>query len=199
MRKDNIRKRSTSKIRPTMAVKLVLLFLSGVVLISAKGKDCAPSFCSCKKYEVHCEMPEDANKQMTYYEYAAAQCKSHGGVLANLADPDVDAMLKKFIANEGLDGSACINNFGFFIGLTDPNYDGSFVWSNGNPLCQGCYTNWAPGEPNNNDKKDENGQNCGQLWYRSNHNGLWDDEYCNERPKGYVCEIPNNCCCSETP
>ncbi|XP_070559747.1 perlucin-like protein [Ptychodera flava] len=145
-------------------------------------------------------MPGDANSNgLTYQGYAADQCAARGGYLANLVDSEIDSMVKNFIADKGLDGPPCIKKYGFFIGLSDATTEGTYVWSNGNPICPGSFTNWAPGEPNNNTRKDPAGQDCVQLWYRFGHNGLWDDEYCNFRPKGYICEIPNHCCCSEAP
>ncbi|XP_070543934.1 low affinity immunoglobulin epsilon Fc receptor-like [Ptychodera flava] len=91
----------------------------------------------------------------------------------------------------------CITKFGFWIGLDDRFEEGEYIWSDGSPLCPPCcYTNWARGEPNDNKKKDPLGQDCVQLWFRGSHNGKWDDEYCNYRPKGIVCEIPDPHCYS---
>ncbi|XP_070557330.1 lectin BRA-3-like [Ptychodera flava] len=145
-------------------------------------------------------MPEDANAgEFTYYTYAEDQCAQRGGYLANLDNAYIDSLVKDFISAEDLDGPPCINkpSFGFFIGLNDTVTENTFVWTNGNVICDGDFTNWAPGEPNNNMNKDPDGQDCVQLWYRFGHDGLWDDEYCNFRTKGYICEIPTNCCCSE--
>ncbi|XP_070532391.1 perlucin-like protein [Ptychodera flava] len=147
-------------------------------------------------------MPEDANSYgMTYYGYAEAKCRERGGSLANLVDAQIDSMVRAFIAGNGLDGPPCINKptWGFFIGLTDADSEGTYVWNNGIEICGNGFTNWAPGEPNNNTNKDKDGQDCVQLWYRRGYDGLWDDEYCNFRPKGFICEIPNHCCCSEAP
>ncbi|XP_070557287.1 collectin-10-like [Ptychodera flava] len=147
-------------------------------------------------------MPEDANEGgLTYYQYAQAQCAAHNGTLANLDTEEIDTMVRTFISNQELDGPPCINkpSYGFFIGLTDADEEGKFVWGNGNVICPGDFENWAPGEPNNNTKHDPNGQDYVQLWYRFGHDGLWDDEYCNHRIKGYICEFDTYCCCSDAP
>ncbi|XP_070558459.1 perlucin-like protein [Ptychodera flava] len=183
-----------------MDPKMILIFFAGMI-VAAAGDHCVPHFCLCKRYEVHCEMPEDANSgEFTYYGYAADQCDQRGGYLANLDNPEIDTLVKNFISKEGLGGPPCINkpSFGFFIGLTDSGTEGTYVWNNGNVICEDDFTNWAPGEPNNNTNLNpEEGQDCVQLWYRFGHDGLWDDEYCNQRVKGYICEIPTHCCCSE--
>ncbi|XP_070552283.1 low affinity immunoglobulin epsilon Fc receptor-like [Ptychodera flava] len=115
-----------------------------------------------------------------------------------LVDAQIDSLVRDFISDRGLDGPPCINkpSYGFFIGLGDAKREDKFVWSNGTPICRRGFTNWAPREPNNNTNRDKKGQDCVQLWYRFGHNGKWDDEYCNVRPKGFICEIPTHCCCS---
>ncbi|XP_070539399.1 perlucin-like protein [Ptychodera flava] len=188
-----------------MYLKPVLfILLSGVVFVGVWSyePDCVPSFCKCTRYEVHCEMPADANQNgKTYYEYAQWVCYKRGGCLANLYTEEIDTCVRNFISDNKLDQPPCINRpqWGFFIGLTDSAEEGKWVWKNGIEICGGTYSNWAPGEPNNNTKKDPNGQDCAQLWYRFGHNGKWDDEYCNCRPKGFICEIKTDCCCNGSP
>lgn len=50
--------------------------------------------------------------------------------------------------NDAAEQAALISQFGsaeiFWIGLTDQVTEGTFVWSNGDPL---TYTNWAGGQP----------------------------------------------------
>ncbi|XP_070581707.1 perlucin-like protein [Ptychodera flava] len=186
--------------RPKMYPKsLVLILLSGVVFVGAAHWDCVPSFCKCLRYEVHCEMSADVNQGgQTYYGYAEKVCADRGGRLANLNTKEIDDCVRDFISDNNLDEPPCINKpqWGFFIGLTDVDNEGTFVWNNGIEICGSTYSNWAPREPNNNTRKDPNGQDCVQLWYRFGNNGKWDDEYCNCRPKGFVCEIPTDCCCN---
>nr|KAG5691741.1 hypothetical protein BaRGS_010244 [Batillaria attramentaria] len=60
-----------------------------------------------------------------------------------------------------------------WIGLQDFVREGRFVWIS--TLEPPTYTNWAPGEPNNNDNQNQNegGQDCVQL----RENGQWDDAW----------------------
>ncbi|XP_078000514.1 low affinity immunoglobulin epsilon Fc receptor-like [Glandiceps talaboti] len=143
---------------------------------------------------------EDRLPNLTYAQSAAAVCKSRGGMLANLKDAATDTLIRKLIMDNELDDSSCIENKGFFIGLNDKTVEGTYVWSDGTEVNR-CnpYTNWATGEPNDNEKQDTKGQDCVQLWFRGNRQGKWDDEYCDYRPKGFVCEIPNTCCCDGIP
>jgi hypothetical protein len=54
----------------------------------------------------------------------------------------------------------------FWIGLTDQQVEGVFMWTNGDPV---TYTNWAPGEPNN--ENDEDYVNTNDF----RGPGLWND------------------------
>ncbi|XP_077983266.1 low affinity immunoglobulin epsilon Fc receptor-like [Glandiceps talaboti] len=89
----------------------------------------------------------------------------------------------------------CVPMYGFFIGLTDDAAEGNYVWNDGVSTCPIDYSNWHSGEPNNNPKQDVNGQDCVQMWFRANKNanGEWDDEYCDYRPKGVVCQTRVSC------
>ncbi len=57
-----------------------------------------------------------------------------------------------------------LTNNTFWIGLNDLNTEGNFVWSNGDAV---TYTNWAAGEPNNNNNED--------VVEMSSVSGLWND------------------------
>lgn len=65
----------------------------------------------------------------------------------------------------------------FWLGLSDLETEGSFVWVDGSPLTS---SNWSSGEPN-----DSGGEDCAQIF----SGGLW-----NDLPCGYslpaVCESP---------
>ncbi|XP_077983152.1 salivary C-type lectin 2-like [Glandiceps talaboti] len=177
----------------------VLLCGAMFVLGLAGAADPDATFCDCTKYEVFCEQgePDDG---VTYNDAAITACENRGGRLANLKTRRIDTILRNLIMAKGLDQFPCIANYGFWIGLNDKEKEGHYVWGDGEPLdgddddeCKsGTFSNWYPGEPDNNEKQDPaDGQDCGQLWFRGSKNGLWDDEYCNYRPKGYICEIPS--------
>ncbi|XP_077994429.1 L-selectin-like [Glandiceps talaboti] len=122
-----------------------------------------------------------------------------GGSLAIVDNERTSNALFNFIDLYELYDEWCLKQKkGFWIELKDygPYEDKdepkqhNFLWCNG--YCVGDFENWAAGEPNDNRRKNENGQNCVQLWYRStnpNKWGKWDDEYCAKRGKGYICEF----------
>ncbi|XP_077982410.1 low affinity immunoglobulin epsilon Fc receptor-like [Glandiceps talaboti] len=119
-------------------------------------------------------------------------CKDKGGRLAKLANKEHDGLIHHYIIDFGIGDEV---SSGFWIGLSDIDTEDTFRWLDGDRLgvCN-MYSNWAPREPNNNLKRNPNGQDCVQLskrkWYR------WDDEYCDFRPKGYVCEfLDHEGCC----
>ena len=64
--------------------------------------------------------------------------------------------------------------------MSDVDVEGDFVWVSGEPL---TYTNWSPGEPDNNSGL----QDCAQM----STTGLWSDDECNAetgRRFPYYCE-----------
>jgi hypothetical protein len=65
----------------------------------------------------------------------------------------------------------------WWIGYHDQGIEGSWIWDDGTVI---NYSNWAPGEPNN----DKN-QDCAQDNY--NGSGQWDDNYCTAGLK-FICE-----------
>ncbi|GFS21886.1 CD209 antigen [Elysia marginata] len=70
-----------------------------------------------------------------------------------------------------------------WIGLTDIDDEGNFVWDNGEPLSdeQAQYI-WIPGQPN-----DDHGQDCARL--KHNEGGL-NDRDC-DKIYDYICEPYN--------
>jgi lectin-like protein len=68
----------------------------------------------------------------------------------------------------------------FWIGLTDQQVEGVFVWTDGEPL---TYSNWAPGEPNNENNEDYVNTND----FRGP--GLWNDGHADTRSFRGIVEI----------
>ena len=67
------------------------------------------------------------------------------------ADAEATSLGGHLVAiNSAAEQSLLLSLFGgtepLWIGLTDRDVEGVFVWTNGDPL---TYTSWAPGEPNN--------------------------------------------------
>ncbi|XP_077988249.1 L-selectin-like [Glandiceps talaboti] len=144
--------------------------------------------CDCVIYHFYCEQVENCRP---YCYNANAMCNYFHHGLAILDTQQKDQAVVSYIQSKGWDENSCIPHFGFWIGLNDLKVEDHFVWSYQNVrqgLCEEDYEHWAPGEPNNNPKRDPNGQDCVQLWFKSKKNGRWDDEYVDFRPKGAVCE-----------
>jgi lectin-like protein len=68
----------------------------------------------------------------------------------------------------------------FWIGLTDQVVEGVFVWTDGEPL---TYSNWAPGEPNN--ENDEDYVNTNDF----RGPGLWNDGHADTRTFRGIVEL----------
>ncbi|XP_077977787.1 low affinity immunoglobulin epsilon Fc receptor-like [Glandiceps talaboti] len=148
--------------------------------------------CDCRIYHVYCQQDDDDRQ---YCPRGHQFCNSNYDGLAVLDHPVKSQAVHEYITRHGwhLKSNGCIRQYGFWINLVDTRVEGHFVWGpatqgDRNGLCSNDFSNWAPGEPNNNPKKDDRGQDCVQLWYRGKKNGRWDDEYINYRPKGAVCE-----------
>uniref|UniRef100_A0ABM0MA34 Macrophage mannose receptor 1-like n=1 Tax=Saccoglossus kowalevskii TaxID=10224 RepID=A0ABM0MA34_SACKO len=149
-----------------------------------------PSVSTCttleKRYEIYCQQDETVHP---YRQKAQEFCESRGGTLANIKNPEEDAEIRDFIYANKMDSRNCVPNNGFWIGLHDGDgeEEGNYKWGDGTTP---CYFNWAIGNPNNNEKKNAtSGQDCTQLWCRRNKGILWDDDYCDFRPKGIICEF----------
>ncbi|XP_070543946.1 echinoidin-like [Ptychodera flava] len=165
-------------------------------------EECVNDDCNCMVYKVFCQQDTTVRP---YQQKAAEFCSTLSiqpggppGRLASLRTLAIDNAIRGHITSNGMDTSSCIPKYGFWIGLRDGATEGEYFWSDGGALCPFDFRNWAPGEPNNNTKKNtEDGQDCVQLWFRFGHGGLWDDEYCDFRPKGIICEIPDPFCHSK--
>nr|BAA85104.1 PfG5 [Ptychodera flava] len=168
---------------------------AATVTLKTFGSNCRQK---CIQYEVYCQQDKD---DRPYQKKTSKFCESRSigrgpaGRLAVLNNAYVDGEIRDLIKSNRLHRKRCIKNHGFFIGLSDRGSEGDFFWGNGEMIGHKDYENWARGQPDNTKRLDrKNGQDCGQLWYRDGNRGKWDDEYCNERPKGFVCEVPDNPC-----
>ncbi|XP_070567130.1 echinoidin-like [Ptychodera flava] len=183
---------------------LKLFLLLGCMALAVQAYNLEGSFveqidgdCMCMVYEVYCQQPDGDQpynaKARQFCRQRSILPKGPKGRLAILNTAAIDTTVRDFIKDLLEKNPDCITKYGFWIGLFDREKEGEYYWIDGVALCDD-FRNYAPGEPNNNDKQNKRGQDCTQLWYRFNHMGLWDDEYCNFRPKGIVCEIPDPYC-----
>ena len=115
-----------------------------------------------------------SNKQMSFSD-ASATCKQEGAELASIHTFQEN----EFIRN--ISGSTDV-----FIGLSDSNIEGTFVWSDGCPL---AYTNWEAGEPDND-------YGLGDCVLFQGGNGKWNDTPCDMWYE-YVCKSTCSPCSRE--
>ncbi|XP_035661699.1 uncharacterized protein LOC118405953 [Branchiostoma floridae] len=113
------------------------------------------------------------DQAMMYYE-AHQACAVDGGHLANDKTPELHDFLVSLI--QGVDAG-----MDWWIGFHGATADGTWIWSDGTPISNCSFTNWAPGEPSRNYAED-----CGHLWAGA---GLqWDDTFCYMQ-KNFICQI----------
>ncbi|MBZ3881544.1 Low affinity immunoglobulin epsilon Fc receptor, partial [Sciurus carolinensis] len=74
------------------------------------------------------------------------------------------------------------NKRGSWIGLRDLDLEGEFIWMDGSPV---GYSNWNPGEPNNQDQ----GEDCVMM----RGSGKWNDASCRSQLDAWVCERLATC------
>ncbi|XP_077986914.1 C-type lectin mosGCTL-1-like [Glandiceps talaboti] len=145
--------------------------------------------CDCRIYYFYCEQ---SSANHAYYDKARDFCYANYDGLVRLESEQQHDAVINFITVNNYTAASCISNYGFWMGFEDTTKEGDFVWLESTVrqgLCTTTYSIWSPNEPNNNTKKNATGgQDCGQLWFRGSRNGKWDDEYCDFRPKGAVCE-----------
>lgn len=116
------------------------------------------------------------NYQMSWLE-ALKFCERRGGHLAVINSSD---------ENEVVYQLAKPYTTYAWLGGTDEGKEGNWYWINSDSF---SYTNWNPGEPNN----DGSGENCLELMTSDNHPGQWNDvPYNSTRVMGFICEYENN-------
>ena len=122
-----------------------------------------------------CDAISDEGRCFSYFTHtginwndARRQCLEWGGDLATFTSPEEYALMHGTITQ----GKYC------YIGFNDIDNEGTWVWADGDTS---TYTNWLPGEPNNN--YGVGAQNCGWTWY----NGLVDDVWCTYEASCYFC------------
>lgn len=111
---------------------------------------------------------------------AEAEAASHaGGHLVSINSAEEQA----FIEASFLAGNSRSNIY--WIGLNDIVSEGTWVWSSGEPV---TYTNWEPGEPNDNLAAEDAAVmnwSYGGFWGNAAHLGQWNDV-----PTGTVNTLP---------
>lgn len=95
-------------------------------------------------------------------------CKQAGGQLASPRSAAENTAIQQLIT---------AHNKAAFLSMTDVRTEGKFIYPTGEAL---IYSNWAPGEPNNNG----GAENCVEIFT----NGQWNDKSCGEK-RLVVCEF----------
>ncbi|KAL1780483.1 pulmonary surfactant-associated protein D [Sigmodon hispidus] len=102
------------------------------------------------------------------FEDAQEVCRQAGGQLASPRSAAENTAIQQLIT---------AHNKAAFLSMTDVDTEGKFTYPTGEPL---VYSNWAPGEPNNNG----GAENCVEIFT----NGQWNDKVCGEQ-RLVVCEF----------
>ena len=111
------------------------------------------------------------SREAASWTSARSICASNGGQLAKVTSSGEN----HFLANQLQTQTA-------WIGLTDKDSEGNFVWTDGEPL--GTYQPWYPGQPNN--------YNGRQHYVELLNNGQWNDQY--HYALEFIMEIPATSC-----
>ncbi|XP_037661206.1 pulmonary surfactant-associated protein D isoform X2 [Choloepus didactylus] len=102
------------------------------------------------------------------FEDAQLVCTQAGGQVASPRSAAENTALEQLVS---------AHNKSAFLSMTDTKTEGKFIYPTGEPL---AYSNWAPGEPNNNG----GAENCVEIFT----NGKWNDKSCREL-RLVVCEF----------
>ncbi|XP_066263256.1 uncharacterized protein [Branchiostoma lanceolatum] len=111
---------------------------------------------------------------MTYSD-AQQACAVDGGHLADETTQELHDFLVSLIQESGAGGD-------YWIGLQGVTIDNTWSWSDGTPISDCSFTNWAPGEPGNSPDSPV----CGQFWTGAGFK--WDDDFCHFQ-KNFICQI----------
>lgn len=106
------------------------------------------------------------------YKVAQRFCEENGGSLVKIDSQEKNDAIAKKVAE--------IDEWTFFIGVTDEKEEGIFVWQDGSPL---TYRNWAANEPNNDTI-------CGtENYVQMYRDGTWNDLHGWRNKVGFIGEF----------
>lgn len=110
-------------------------------------------------------------------------CQSQGGDLVKIDSENEQRFLERrlrVVMNELEDK--------FWIGLTDSKEEGRWLWVDGSLLDE-RFKYWSPGEPDNYNKVDPDGENCARMGEKDGAHDLkcWFDQSC-KVPHRSICE-----------
>ncbi|XP_078607085.1 uncharacterized protein LOC144879470 [Branchiostoma floridae x Branchiostoma japonicum] len=112
------------------------------------------------------------------FRRAKTICEREGGRLAVLQDEETDLFIRKKIRKLPYE-----RTLRYWIGLSDVQEEGTFVWTDGTELTASDYTHWRPGNPDNAVVGD--GEDCVEI--RQELDYMWNDVDCRKK-RHFVCE-----------
>ncbi|XP_035667178.1 uncharacterized protein LOC118409908 isoform X2 [Branchiostoma floridae] len=112
------------------------------------------------------------------FRRAKTICEQDGGRLAVLQDEETDLFIRKKIRRLPYE-----RTLSYWIGLSDAQEEGTFVWTDGTELTASDYTHWRPGNPDNAVVGD--GEDCVEI--RQELDYMWNDVDCRKK-RHFVCE-----------
>ncbi|XP_060602687.1 perlucin-like protein [Ruditapes philippinarum] len=122
----------------------------------------------------------DEDHQLNWTE-ATQTCASYGGShVVTIENPDEFSFLQNH--SKRLFKDATKRDNWFWLGATDGEIEGIWVWYTDRTLLSNGYTNWYPGQPETSDK---NNQDCACLWGHESY--TWHDYHC-DRKSFFICE-----------
>ncbi|HZV44948.1 MAG TPA: C-type lectin domain-containing protein, partial [Saprospiraceae bacterium] len=138
------------------------LFVIGQFNVFSQNPCEIPGYTFGGNYDGHSYYVSDANA--TSWIEARTLAISIGGHLATVSSAGENAFVTGVAALSIDPGESC---HGVWIGLTDEDVEGTFVWVTGEPL---IYTNWVPGYPNGSGSGDYT-----EIIPLAPFNGTWRD------------------------
>merc|ERR1712142_764444 len=127
---------------------------------------CERGFPEDYKYDEKSRRAFKLHNSKKNWQDAQQTCQMEGGNLVTVDTSEINNILKS-------------ERKRIWIGASDLETEGTFLWTNGKPL---SYNSWARGEPNDHGNRED----CVEVNFRSP--GLWNDAVCGAlRP--FICEI----------
>ena len=105
------------------------------------------------------DLGNNSDAGINNWEYALQYCQERGGHLATISDERENSFLYKYMRDAGYRSA--------YFGFSDAENEGNWQWCTNESV---VYTNWAPGEPNNENKKEHYA-----MFYYKFSDGTWND------------------------